>query len=102
MKNKLPEIFKSQVENVKTNIQKSFYYHHDNKMVENLEKQDEESLLKKINNILNSENHIYNTDIIILCKNGETINKKIIGYKDGYLLFLDESKMPLSDVYDIK
>ena len=88
MKDKLPEIFKSNVKNIKTNIQKTFYYHHE-EGDEKVERQDEKDLLKKINNILNSKNYVYNADITILCKNGETIDKKIIGYKDGYLLFLD-------------
>ena len=101
MKNKLPGIFKSKVENVKTKVQKSFYYHYGDSITEEKE-QDENAILKKVNNILNYKNYIYNADITILCKNGENINKKIIGYKDGYLLFLDESKMPLSEVYDIK
>jgi len=102
MKDKLPKIFKSNIDNMKTRVQQTFYYHPEENKKENFDDQDESILLKKINEILNSKNYIYNADITILHKNGESIDKKIIGYKDGYLLFLDGSKMSISDVHDIK
>ena len=35
-------------------------------------------------------------------KNGENKNKKIIGFKDNYLLTSDGLKISIDDIYDIK
>lgn len=111
MRDKFPEIFKSKVDKLRSNVQKEFYYHHDdidsNRKVKSnaansLEKIDKTTLMKKINSIFSSPNYVYQADITIMYKNGENINKKVVGIKDNYLITFDGEKIYIDDIYDIK
>ena len=59
-------------------------------------------LLDKINSVFKRPDYVYQADITIINKNGESMNKKIVGINDNYLLTLDEEKIYLDDIYDIK
>ena len=60
------------------------------------------TLLKKIESIFSRPDYVYQADITILYKNGENINKKIVGIKDNYLLTIEGEKIYIDDIYDIK
>lgn len=107
-KKKFPTVYKSKVEKLKNKIQNEYYYHDDNndrnlKIFDFKDKKvDKMLILKKINDIFSSPNYVYQADISILYKNGENISKKVIGFKDNYLITLDGEKIFIDDIYDIK
>lgn len=102
MKDKMPNIYKNKINNLKTNIQKEYYYHFDEKNDNNDKNIENKDLLSKINDIFKNPSFIYKTDINIMYKNGDNIKKTIIMFKDDYLLTLDGEKIYISDIADIK
>lgn len=111
MKDKFPEIFKNRVDKLKSSVQNEFYYHHDNNnnlkdqdKVEDevVEEVDKVALLKKINSIFSRPDYVYQADITILYKNGKSMNKKIVGFKDNYLLSSKAERIYIDEIYDIK
>ena len=111
MKDKFPEIYKNKVEKIKSKVQNEFYYHanenkndHISSTIDNNVslKADKMALINKIENIFKRPDYVYQADVIIMRKDGKNINKKLIGFKDNYLLTLDGEKLYLDDIYDIK
>ena len=109
MNEEIPKIFKNKIDNVKSKIQNEYYYRNNNNgedieknSINNIKKINRGLLLDKINYIFKRPTHVYQTDITIIDKNGESITKKIIGIKSNYLITLDGDKIFLDDIYDIK
>ncbi len=112
MKDKFPEIYKNKIENLKSQVQKNFYYHAEEKNIEQDSKYnrnknsnikiDKSEIIKKINNIFKRPDYVYQAAVNIMYKNGENIEKKIIGMKDNYILTHDGEKINLDDISDIK
>ena len=108
MKDKFTEIYKNKIENIKSKVQKDFYYHasdenssNDIRQVSD-EKLDRVDIINKINNIFSSPNFVYQADVNIMYKNGENINEKVVGMKDNYLLTLDWRKIFIDVISNIK
>ena len=108
MKDKFTEIYKNKIENIKSKVQKDFYYHasdenssNDIRQVSD-EKLDRVDIINKINNIFSSPNFVYQADVNIMYKNGENINEKVVGMKDNYLLTLDGRKIFIDVISNIK
>lgn len=105
MKDKFPEIFKNKVDKIKSKVQKEFYYHNNESENNNQVREvkiDKTVLLKKIESIFSRPDYVYQADITILYKNGENMNKKVVGIKDNYLLTIDGERIYIDDIYDIK
>lgn len=108
MNEKFPEIFKNKIDNIKSKVQNEYYCRNVTKerTEEMITKEDKKisrnELLDKINYIFKRPDFVYQADITIINKNGKSINKKIVGIKDNYLLTLDDEKIYLVDIYDIK
>lgn len=115
MKDKFPEIYKRKIDNLKSKIQQDFYYHapkdNENSMLDKKEKilKEEETksvskmdLINKINGIFKRPDYVYQADVIIMYKNGENIEKKIIGFKDNYIMTYDGEKIHVDEINDIK
>ena len=113
MKDKFPEIYKNKVENLRSKVQKEYYFHADD-IVQTEEKEDikkdyNESvkelsnvdLRRKINNVFKRPDYVYKADVNIMYKNGETIMKKLIGFKDNYLITNDGEKIYINEISDI-
>lgn len=101
MSDKIPEIYKNKIEKLKSKVQKDFYYHYkDNNNIE--DKVDKKTLLEKINAIFKRPDYVYQADITIMYKNGESKHKKVVGLKDNYLITLDNEKIMLDDIINIK
>ena len=71
-------------------------------MPDKIDKISRTELIKKLNEIFESPNFVYQADITILYKNGENIKEKVIGIKDDYLITLEGNKINLNDIYNIK
>ena len=108
MSEKFPEIFKNKIDNIKSKVQKEYYCRNsieENTVREQInddKKISKSELLDKINSIFKRPDYVYQADITIIDKNGKSMNKKIVGIKDNYLLTLDEEKIYLDEIYDIK
>lgn len=112
MKDKFPEIYKRKIENLKSKVQRDFYYHADTNDVsidkkavsleENDVKVNKVDLINKINNIFKRPDYVYQADINIMYKNGENINKKVIGFKNNYLMTYEGEKIHIDEIKDIK
>lgn len=111
MKDKFPEIYKRKIENLKSKVQKDFYYHAnaDNNIIDEKEASIEENkkiskidLIDKINDIFKRPDYVYQADVNIMYKNGKNINKKVIGFKNNYLMTYDGEKIHIDEINNIK
>ena len=108
MNDKFPEIYKNKINDLKTKVQEEYYYH--NKLEESVNENEEvteeqidvNDLRKKISNIFNRSDYIYQADVNIMYKDGKIINDKLIGFKDDYLLLKDNGKVNIDKIKDIK
>lgn len=112
MKDKFPEIYKNKVENLKSKVQKEYYYHANDissaKIKEDIKEESENTeelsnvdLRSKINDIFKRPDYVYKVDVNIMYKNGETIMKKVIGFKNNYLITNDGEKIYINEISDI-
>lgn len=108
MDNKFSKIYKNRVDKIRTKVQKDFYYHANNKSTTDErdfsppKEVDKAALLKKINNIFSRPDYVYQTDVIIMYKNGESKQKNIVGIKDNYLITIGNEKIMIDDILDVK
>ena len=100
MENKHPKIYKKKIDNLKTKVQSEYYYHFKEESDNN--EISKEEIVSKIKKLFESPNYVYQVDINIMLKNGENIRKKVIALKDDYLITLDNEKIPLGDIKNIK
>lgn len=105
MNDKIPKIYKNKIDKLRTKVQKDFYYHSDNEINNRAitpSKISRSELLDKINAIFKRPDFVYQADVIIMYKTGENKHKKIVGLKENYLITIDNEKIMLDDILDIK
>lgn len=107
MKDKVPEIYKNKINKIKSSVQKNFYYHSNEEVLKkenlNLKKGiSKTELIKKINDIFLRPDYVYQADVTIMYKNGNNIKKNIVGIKDNYIITIDNERIVLDDILDIK
>ena len=107
MKDKFPEIYKNKIEKVKSKVQTDFYYHADERKADENKittdkKVDKVTLMKKINDIFLRPDYVYQADVNIMYKNGKNIDKKIIGFKDNYIMTSDGDRIYIDEISNIK
>ena len=109
MKDKFPEIYKNKINNLKAKVQKDFYYHADafsnnktNERAIDREQISKTDLINKINNIFKRPDYVYQADVNIMYKNGKNIDKKIIGFKDNYIMTSDGDRIFIDEISNIK
>lgn len=100
----LPKVFQNN--NIKTdNIsQNVFYSEKDSKFIslDNIEPiKDKYIIEKKINDLFNSTNYVYKLDVILKTLNDE-IKTTVIGRTQKYLITIDNKKIDISSILDIK
>ena len=100
----LPKVFQNN--NIKTdNIsQNVFDSEKDSKFVslDNIEPiKDKYIIEKKINDLFNSTNYVYKLDVILKTLNDE-IKTTVIGRTQKYLITIDNKKIDISSILDIK
>lgn len=109
MKDKFPEIYKNKINNLKSKVQKDFYYHATDFKQDNTKGYDirgeqlsKTDLINKINNIFKRPDYVYQADVNIMYKNGKNIDKKIIGFKDNYIMTSDGDRIFIDEISNIK
>lgn len=96
MKNDLPKVFANNITKQFTNNEELFTSI--NEQIRSVSKSD---LLRKLNEIFNSPNHVYKSKVLINIL-GKEQEKIIVGRNELNVFTLDGEKIPLSDIYDIK
>ena len=99
MKNDLPKVYANNINKKFNNTQELFYGLESAR--DNNEKLSFNDLIKKINAIFNSPNHVYKSKVILTI-NGKAEEKIIVGKNENSLFTLDGEVINLSNVWDIK
>lgn len=97
----LPKVFQNS--NIKTNnlSQDVFYSEKDKQPEIIINKKDNYSVEKEINNLFNSTNYVYKLNVLIKTKD-EEIKTTIIGKTQKYLITLDNKKIDISSILEIR
>lgn len=98
----LPKVFQNN--NIKTdNISQNVFYSDKNnkETIKITEKVDNYLIEKKINNLFNSTNYVYKLKVFIKTKD-EEFNTIIIGKNAKYLITLDNKRIDISSILDIR
>lgn len=105
MKKNLPEVFHNDINKKLNNNEDVFYSVKDNEIIKNDENKKEMSIKKsikqKINEIFSSSNYVYKANVKITTNNN-TFNKRIIGRNNKYLITMDNEKIDINNIIDIK
>lgn len=99
--NKLPKIYKNNINDLKNKVQNQ-YILSDNSLKDSNKKLSRKDLIRKINDIFNSNDYIYGVYVNIMYKNKEKNVKKIIGYVNNNLLTIDDEKINIDSICDIE
>ena len=59
-------------------------------------------MTNKIKNIFQRPDYVYQANVNIMYKNGENKQKKIVGFKENYLITLEGEKIYIDEIKDIK
>jgi len=97
-----PKVFINNISKDLKNNRSSFHFKREDNIEINDSKVDSVDVSKKINEIFNSELFVYKYDAVITLKNGNRINEEIIALKNGELITLNNNKIKIEDIKDIK
>ena len=95
----LPNVFKNKNNKNFTN-NKNLYYS-SKKEETNNDRSNSKTVLQKINDIFASPNYIYKANVEITLKD-KIVTKRIIGRNKNYIITMDNTLIPVSDILDIK
>lgn len=101
MEKKIPKVFANKIDRKIENNDTYSYTRNNENFIEANDKQDNLDINSKINNIFKSSGYIYKADVSIRLKDN-TIEKRIIGKKNGYLITMDNELININDILDIK
>ena len=101
MEKKLPKMYHSSINKNIDNVQKIYSSMDDNFNSDDRGvKYNRFEIETKINNIFNSSNFVYKANVNILTDKG-IIKKNIISKNNGYIITLDNEKIPIDHIKDI-
>ena len=92
----LPRVFANKISENINNTQEIFYGNERN----STKKQDSLNIIRKINSIFASNNHVYKSKVKIKLKD-EELNKVIVGKTTTHLITLDGELIRIIDILDI-
>lgn len=113
MEKKLPKVFANKIDKELKNNER-VYYERGTSEVENKEKVPETNVTKKIkipeelninqkiNKIFGSSRYVYKADVTIKLKDGNTVDKKVIGRNKNELITMENELIKISLIDDIK
>jgi hypothetical protein len=94
----LPKVFHNKIDK-NFNNNRSVYYSNNN--YEEDRNMDSRTVLQKINDIFSSPNYVYKANVEITLKD-KKVTKRIIGRNKSFIITMDNSLIPISDIIDIK
>ena len=111
MEKKLPKVFANKIEKELKNNEIVYYERgsKEDKKEEIIEKEnkklkipEELNITQNINKIFGSSRYVYKADVQIKYKDGNTVDKKIIGRNKNELITMDNELIKISLIDDIK
>ena len=98
----LPKVFRNNIDK-KFNNNKNIYYSSDDNRSSSVPEQsnDNRTILQKINEIFSSPNYVYKANVEITLKD-KKVTKRIIGRNKDFIITMDNTLIPISDIIDIK
>lgn len=93
----LPKVFANKIDDNINNTQ-NIFYGSDRQI---LKKQDNISIVRKINNIFSSPNHVYKSKVSITLKDS-IVEKIIVGKTNTNLITIDGELIKIIDILDIE
>lgn len=99
MKSELPKVYANNINKKFNNTQELFYGLEMNR--NNNERLSFDELIKKINQIFNSPNHVYKSKVLVTI-NGKEEEKTIVGKNENSLFTLDGEVISLNSIWNIK
>lgn len=97
----LPKVFHNKIDKKFDNNSSVFYSSNNNEDRELVEINDSRNILQKINDIFASPNYVYKANVEITLKD-KKVTKRIIGRNKNYIITMDNSLIPITDIVDIK
>lgn len=97
----LPKVFQNNVDKKFNNNSSVYYSSNDNRSSNIEEVKDNRTILQKINEIFSSPNYVYKANVEITLKD-KKVTKRIIGRNKDFLITMDNTLIPISDIVDIK
>ena len=99
MERKLPEVFANPFNKIINNTQEIFYGNSNEKQLSRGLSMNE--IIKKINNIFNSPNHVFKSVVLITTKDGKK-EEILIGKTSNSILTINGKSIRLSEIIDIE
>ena len=97
----LPKVFQNNIDKKFNNNSSVYYSSNDNRSINKEEVKDNRTILQKINEIFSSPNYVYKANVEISLKD-KKVTKRIIGRNKYFLITMDNTLIPISDIVDIK
>ena len=97
----LPKVFQNNVDKKFNNNSSVYYSSNDNRSLNIEEVKDNRTILQKINEIFSSPNYVYKANVEISLKD-KKVTKRIIGRNKDFLITMDNTLIPISDIVNIK
>lgn len=98
----LPKVFRNNVDKKFNNNRSVYYGSGDNRNSSVSEEvRDNKTVLQKINEIFSSPNYVYKANVEITLKD-KKVTKRIIGRNKDFIITMDNTLIPVSDIVDIK
>ena len=95
---KKPKIYINKIEkNINNNKENYYYKNNDYKKDFSLI-----NIKEKINDIFSSDDFVYKSNVIIILKNGKEIKDELIAIKNNELILLNNDKINIDIIEDIK
>ena len=97
----LPKVFNSSESKKFNNNSNIYYSSYDRSNINDKEIKVVKTITQKINEIFASPNYIYKANVEITLKD-KKVTKRIIGRNKNYIITMDNTLIPISDIIDIK
>lgn len=98
----LPKVFHNKIDKKFDNNRSVFYSSNEaSDRKDSTDIVDSRNVLQKINDIFASPNYVYKANVEITLKD-KKITKRIIGRNKNYIITMDNSLIPITDIVDIK
>lgn len=98
MENKLPKVYANPIKKKLNNIQEIFYGNGNNELKRDFTLKD---IIKKVNNIFNSPNHVFKSLVLITTKEGQK-EEILIGKTSNSILTMDGKSIRINEILDIE
>ena len=97
-----PKVFINQINKYIKNNKESYHFTNENEVLEKIDRIDNMNLVSKINEYFLSDNFVYKFRAKIVLKDKSERIVDVVALKDNNLITIDEEKINIDDIVDIK